>query len=214
MLTAHAAGCRPRRGGAAVPVPGRSRLRIRVRQQLQGPHAGARRAALRCQRAPVLASILLAVLPLLPHQQKLPPPPHALHAPQEFFATHMGLPLTMTPNYETFSCQFAFGKTPLPEHLDPAFAAPCFGQVRAFMRNRHPSAPHMQPPHGVKRCCCPLAWRRHAMLPAAARRLLTASLPPTAPTHCSAPAAARWRLQRSCSHGRWRLRAHAGARAV
>jgi hypothetical protein len=29
-----------------------------------------------------------------------PPPP-----PQEFFAKDMGLPLTMTPNYDDFSCQ-------------------------------------------------------------------------------------------------------------
>ncbi|KAF8056461.1 D27 [Scenedesmus sp. PABB004] len=40
----------------------------------------------------------------------------------------MGLPLTMTPNYDDFSCQFAFGKTPRPQHLDEAFATPCFQQ--------------------------------------------------------------------------------------
>eukprot|EP00775_Hariotina_reticulata_P008624 gene8624-8805_t len=37
---------------------------------------------------------------------------------QEFFEKDMGLPLTMTPNYEDFSCQFAFGKTPLPQSQD------------------------------------------------------------------------------------------------
>ncbi|KAL6760406.1 hypothetical protein V8C86DRAFT_2555231 [Haematococcus lacustris] len=47
---------------------------------------------------------------------------------QEFFATHMGLPLTLTPNYETYECQFAFGKTPLPQSQDAAFASPCFVQ--------------------------------------------------------------------------------------
>lgn len=31
---------------------------------------------------------------------------------QLFFSRHMGLPLTMTPNYDDYSCQFAFGKTP------------------------------------------------------------------------------------------------------
>eukprot|EP00878_Enallax_costatus_P027060 GHUV01029098.1.p1 GENE.GHUV01029098.1~~GHUV01029098.1.p1 ORF type:complete len:163 (+),score=35.01 GHUV01029098.1:1189-1677(+) len=47
---------------------------------------------------------------------------------QEFFEKDMGLPLTMTPNYEDFSCQFAFGRTPLPQHLDEAFTTPCFQQ--------------------------------------------------------------------------------------
>ncbi len=37
----------------------------------------------------------------------------------------MGLPLTMTPNYEDFSCQFAFGKTPEGAAQDKAFQAPC-----------------------------------------------------------------------------------------
>lgn len=45
---------------------------------------------------------------------------------QAFFARHMGLPLEMKPNYEDFSCQFSFGKTPPPEAEDPAFATPCF----------------------------------------------------------------------------------------
>lgn len=40
----------------------------------------------------------------------------------------MGLPLTMTPNYEDFSCQFAFGKTPGPQDTDEAFISPCFAQ--------------------------------------------------------------------------------------
>lgn len=40
----------------------------------------------------------------------------------------MGLPLTMTPNYEDFSCQFAFGLTPKPQGEDEALRTPCFGQ--------------------------------------------------------------------------------------
>ncbi|WIA15386.1 hypothetical protein OEZ85_002048 [Tetradesmus obliquus] len=47
---------------------------------------------------------------------------------QEFFEKDMGLPLTMTPNYEDFSCQFSFGKAPLPQQLDEAFSTPCFQQ--------------------------------------------------------------------------------------
>lgn len=47
---------------------------------------------------------------------------------QEFFAKDMGLPLTMEPNYETFECQFSFGKTPLPRQDDEAFQSVCFSQ--------------------------------------------------------------------------------------
>lgn len=47
---------------------------------------------------------------------------------QAFFARDMGLPLTMTPNYEDFSCQFAFGRTPGPQAADESFATPCFQQ--------------------------------------------------------------------------------------
>jgi Beta-carotene isomerase D27-like, C-terminal len=47
---------------------------------------------------------------------------------QEFFAKDMGLPLTMTPNYDDFSCQFSFGVTPPPPEADEALATPCFLQ--------------------------------------------------------------------------------------
>lgn len=47
---------------------------------------------------------------------------------QEFFEKDMGLPLTMEPNYETFECQFSFGKTPLPKEQDEAFQSACFTQ--------------------------------------------------------------------------------------
>ena len=45
---------------------------------------------------------------------------------QEFFMQDMGLPLTMEPNYETFECQFSFGRTPAEEAVDEAFTTPCF----------------------------------------------------------------------------------------
>ena len=38
----------------------------------------------------------------------------------------MGLPLTMTPNYEDFSCQFSFGVMPTAEGELEAMATPCF----------------------------------------------------------------------------------------
>ncbi|CAM9512027.1 unnamed protein product, partial [Phaeothamnion confervicola] len=47
---------------------------------------------------------------------------------QDFFLQDMGLPLEMVPNYEDFSCQFNFGKTPPRQDLDEAFAVTCFEQ--------------------------------------------------------------------------------------
>ena len=46
----------------------------------------------------------------------------------------MGLALEMKPNYEDFSCQFAFGRTPPSEDTDPAFATPCFMQCPTAAR--------------------------------------------------------------------------------
>ncbi|KAL4428507.1 hypothetical protein ABPG75_002596 [Micractinium tetrahymenae] len=53
---------------------------------------------------------------------------------QALFQRHMGLPLEMKPNYEDFSCQFSFGKTPPPESEDAAFATPCFQQCPTARR--------------------------------------------------------------------------------
>ncbi|PSC69941.1 histone deacetylase [Micractinium conductrix] len=53
---------------------------------------------------------------------------------QAFFSRHMGLPLDMRPNYEDYSCQFSFGKSPPPESEDPAFATPCFQQCPTARR--------------------------------------------------------------------------------
>jgi hypothetical protein len=55
---------------------------------------------------------------------------------QEFFEKDMGLPLTMEPNYETFECQFSFGKTPLPVEEDEAFRSSCFSQCPTRHRSR------------------------------------------------------------------------------
>ena len=54
---------------------------------------------------------------------------------QEFFEKDMGLALTMEPNYETFECQFSFGKTPPRREEDEAFASPCFAQCGDEGRN-------------------------------------------------------------------------------
>lgn len=50
------------------------------------------------------------------------------HPTQKFFTEEIGLPMTMTPNYETFECQFTYGATPSPVSEDAAFKTPCFRQ--------------------------------------------------------------------------------------
>ena len=57
---------------------------------------------------------------------------------QQFFLQEMGLPLTMEPNYETFECQFSFGRTPDATTEAMAQATPCLqrcptaGSLRQF----------------------------------------------------------------------------------
>lgn len=47
---------------------------------------------------------------------------------QNFFMQDMGLPLTMTPDYETYECQFSFGLTPSPELELEAKNTPCLSR--------------------------------------------------------------------------------------
>jgi len=47
---------------------------------------------------------------------------------QNFFIENMGLPLTMTPDYETGECQFAFGRTPTDEEESEARNTPCLSR--------------------------------------------------------------------------------------
>lgn len=45
---------------------------------------------------------------------------------QAFFYEDMGLSLTITPNYDTFECEFAFGRTPPAPEDNKALRVPCF----------------------------------------------------------------------------------------
>jgi len=58
---------------------------------------------------------------------------------QNFFAQDMGLPLTMEPNYETFECQFNFGKEPTVETELAAASVPCLQRcpTAGALRNQH-----------------------------------------------------------------------------
>jgi len=51
------------------------------------------------------------------HQCKLPA--------QQFFDSELGLPLTVSPNFETQECQWSFGEKPLPPDQDPSFPKGC-----------------------------------------------------------------------------------------
>ena len=51
------------------------------------------------------------------HQCKLPA--------ESFFAAELGVPLTVSPNFETQECQWSWGETPLPPDEDPALPRGC-----------------------------------------------------------------------------------------
>lgn len=44
---------------------------------------------------------------------------------QAFFADTLGLPLAVSPNFETQECQWSFGETPAPPEADPAWPQGC-----------------------------------------------------------------------------------------
>ena len=44
---------------------------------------------------------------------------------QDFFTHSFGIPVTMTPNFEDFSCEMVFGQFPQPIQNEPAYNHPC-----------------------------------------------------------------------------------------
>ncbi|HEY9825243.1 MAG TPA: beta-carotene isomerase domain-containing protein [Stenomitos sp.] len=44
---------------------------------------------------------------------------------QTFFTEDFGIPLTMTPNFEDFSCEMVFGQVPPPLETEAAYTQPC-----------------------------------------------------------------------------------------
>mmetsp|Transcript_4629 Transcript_4629/g.10127 ORF Transcript_4629/g.10127 Transcript_4629/m.10127 type:complete len:170 (-) Transcript_4629:821-1330(-) len=61
---------------------------------------------------------------------------------QNFFIEDMGLPLTMTPNYETHECQFSFGRLPDAQDEFDAKNTPCLTRcpTAGSMRKWHSAA--------------------------------------------------------------------------
>ena len=58
---------------------------------------------------------------------------------QTFFIEDMGLPLTMTPDYETHECQFSFGRAPTEQDDLDAIGTPCLSRcpTAGSMRQWH-----------------------------------------------------------------------------
>nr|XP_024384455.1 beta-carotene isomerase D27, chloroplastic-like isoform X2 [Physcomitrium patens] len=48
---------------------------------------------------------------------------------QDFFTNSLGVPLTMTPNFEDMSCEMIYGQTPPSIEEDPALQQPCFATL-------------------------------------------------------------------------------------
>ena len=44
---------------------------------------------------------------------------------QAFFQDGFGIPLTLTPNFEDFSCEMVFGQVPRPLEEEPLYQQPC-----------------------------------------------------------------------------------------
>ncbi|HEY9887276.1 MAG TPA: DUF4033 domain-containing protein, partial [Candidatus Obscuribacterales bacterium] len=47
---------------------------------------------------------------------------------QQFFTQDFGIPLTMTPNFEDFSCEMVFGAVPPPLETEDCYHTPCLVQ--------------------------------------------------------------------------------------
>lgn len=60
---------------------------------------------------------------------------------QEYFRKYMGVPLTMQPNYDDYSCLASFGRTPPAQQEDPVFDVPCFSNCSSRKRNAHRATP-------------------------------------------------------------------------
>ncbi len=58
---------------------------------------------------------------------------------QRFFTEEFGIPLTMTPNFDDFSCEMVFGAPPPPLETEKVYQAPCLmGQCSMASEIAHP----------------------------------------------------------------------------
>lgn len=55
---------------------------------------------------------------------------------QTFFTEELGMPLTMKPNFEDFSCEMVFGLKPPPLEEDEVMQAPCIAECTTGVFDR------------------------------------------------------------------------------
>jgi hypothetical protein len=61
------------------------------------------------------------------HPKSITPPQTQPTIPQSFFTEDLGMPVTMTPDFDTLSCTMTFGQRPPPLlEQDPVLAEPCY----------------------------------------------------------------------------------------
>lgn len=63
---------------------------------------------------------------------------------QDFFTQEFGIPLTMTPNFEDFSCEMVFGQSPPDLKDEPAYHQPCLLSQCSMASTMAPSCPKVQ----------------------------------------------------------------------
>ncbi|WP_346292967.1 DUF4033 domain-containing protein [Sphaerothrix gracilis] len=64
---------------------------------------------------------------------------------QNFFTQQFGIPLTMTPNFEDFSCEMVFGQPPPPLETEEAAQQPCLMAQCEMANPAAPSCPKVKP---------------------------------------------------------------------
>ena len=64
---------------------------------------------------------------------------------QTFFTRELGMPLTMKPNFEDYSCEMVFGEGPPPQEQDEAYRQTCLSTCPAASANaKGPQCPKLQ----------------------------------------------------------------------
>lgn len=63
---------------------------------------------------------------------------------QTFFTQDFGIPLTMTPNFEDYSCDMVFGQAPPPLETEAAYAQPCLINDCSMATTQAPACPKVR----------------------------------------------------------------------
>ena len=63
---------------------------------------------------------------------------------QDFFTQKFGIPLTMTPNFEDFSCEMVFGQAPPPLETEDVYHQPCLANQCQTAQSQAPACPKLR----------------------------------------------------------------------